>query len=117
MEVDDEIEARRAQAPREREVVDEPSQPARALGDDDRVEMRVVPDDRRGRRLDEIGDVRVGKAAPEGRDGGRREDDVADEAQPDEQNLHPATPLGRTSGQGSTVASSMSMTGMSSLIG
>ena len=85
-------EARRAS----RMSYDEPPQPARPLGDDDVVDVRVVANDRFGGRLDEIGDARVGKAPPERRDGRRREDDVADQAQPDEQNLHPSTPLGMT---------------------
>ena len=68
--------------------------------------MRIAGDDRSGRRLDYISNVCVGELAAEAADGGCREDDVADFAQPDEKDF-----------QGSTVASSTSITGMSSLIG
>ena len=76
----------------------------------------MVFDDRLGRRLDEITDVGVGKPSAQGADGRRREDDIADQAKPDEQNLSRMT-LSVSKGQGSTVASSISITGMSSLIG
>jgi hypothetical protein len=62
--------------------------------------------DRQRGRFDEVGEVRVREMAPKRTDGGRREHDVADQAQSKQQNL-----------QGSTVASSISMTGMSSLMG
>jgi len=61
---------------------------------------------RLGRSFDEISDARVRKLAPERADGGRREDDVADQAQANQENL-----------QGSIVASSINITGISSLIG
>src|SRR5687767_3502090 len=51
--------------------------------------------------------MRVGESVAEGPDSRRRKGDVAEEAKSDEQD----------SGQGSTVASSISITGMSSLMG
>jgi hypothetical protein len=69
--------------------------------------VRICGNDRRGRRLDEIGDVCVGETVPQRPDGRRRQRDVAEEAKSNKKNA----------GQGSTVASSMSITGMSSLMG
>ena len=81
----------------------------RAADDDDFVKMRVGTNDGRCLFFDDIGDVGVRIIPAEGADRGSREHDIADEPQPDEQNLQ--------SGYFSTVASSISMTGMSSLIG
>jgi hypothetical protein len=106
MKVDHEIEALGAKAPREADVARKPPGAARPLGHDDFVDVRIAPDDRCGCRFDEIGNPRVREVVPHGGDGWRRKDDVANQAKADEQDL-----------QGSTVASSMSMTGMSSLIG
>ncbi len=80
--------------------------PRRTRRDDQFVDIGIVLDDRRRGRLDEVRDVGLGKAPAERANGRRREDDVADLPQPDQQDL-----------QSSIVASSMSMTGMSSLIG
>ena len=73
------------------------------------MQVRIAEDDRSGRGFDEIGESSLWIVARQRANRGRREDDVANEAQPDEQNAAGA--------QGSTVASSMSITGMSSLIG
>ena len=62
--------------------------------------------DGRRRRFDEVGQVGVREVPPQRTDERGREDDVADQAQADKENV-----------QGSIVASSISMTGMSSLIG
>ena len=74
---------------------------------DDLVQERITGHDRRGRRLDEIRQMRVRESVSEGPNGRRRKGDVAKEAKSDEQDP----------GQGSTVASSISITGMSSLMG
>jgi hypothetical protein len=63
----------------------------------------------RERGFHEIGEVRAGEPAFQRAHDRRREHDVADEAQADQQQA--------ARDQGSTVASSMSITGMSSLIG
>ena len=60
--------------------------------------------------FDDVGDAGVGVVAADSANGRRREHDVADEPQPDEENLQMPIYF-------SIVASSMSMTGMSSLIG
>ena len=65
-----------------------------------------MADDGGRRGFDQIVEPRAGEVAAEGVDGGRREDDIADQPQAHQQDL-----------QGSTVASSSSITGMSSLIG
>ena len=109
MEIDGDVEPFLAETPRQGHVVAKPCEAARALDDDDFVQVRVVLNDGRGGPFDQIGEPGPGMVACQGAYRGRREHDVADEAQPDEQDA------GRA--QGSTVASSMSITGMSSLIG
>ena len=106
MKVDREIEARGSQPADQRELGREPPDAARTRRDDQLVDIGVVLDDRGGGRLDEIRDVRVGKASADGANGRCREDDIADLAQAHEQDL-----------QSSIVASSISITGMSSLMG
>ena len=86
VEIDGEIEAHRAEPPAERDVADEPARPADARRDDDFVQMRIALDDRRGGRLDDVGEVRVGKSIAQRADGRRREHDVADFTQADEKN-------------------------------
>ena len=66
-----------------------PSAPARPRPrgrDDHVVDMRVVLDDRRRVRLDDVGDVGGGKVAAQRANGRRREDDIADLAEPDQKN-------------------------------
>ena len=46
MKIDHEVESGRPQTAREREVVSEPRQAARALQDDDLVEIRMMADHR-----------------------------------------------------------------------
>ena len=65
-------------------------------------------DHRRRVTLDEIGDPGAGIGPAERPDQRRREDDVANQPQADQENLR---------GRYSIVASSISITGMSSLIG
>src|SRR5262249_15549324 len=78
-----EIEAGGAQPASEREVG--PDRLARR--DDDLVQMRVRSDDGRGERFDEVGDRGVGITLPQRAKGRRREDDVADLSEADEQDL------------------------------
>jgi len=107
VEVDSDVEASAMEAASHGQIVEHASQPATLRDDDHLVEMRIGGNDRRGRRLDEIGDVGVGEAVPKRPNGRRRQRDVAEEAKSNE----------KDPGQGSTVASSMSITGMSSLMG
>ena len=110
MEVNGEIELPGAQPGRQRQFGADAGEATSTWSDDHLVQMRVVRDHRRGCRFDQVGEVGARKGAADGPDCRRREDDVADLPQPDEQD-----PSGKT--QGSTVASSISMTGMSSLMG
>ena len=61
-----------------------PRQAAPAGRDNHVVQVRVVRDDGRGGRFDEVADVGVGKMPAQAADGRRREDDVADLPQPDQ---------------------------------
>ena len=106
MEVDREIVALAPQSPAEHEIPEEPWNAASPRYYDDFVEVRVGGDDWSGRGLDEVGEVRVGKPLAQGGHGRRRENHVAYLPETNQQDL-----------QGSMLASSMSMTGMSSLIG
>jgi hypothetical protein len=102
MKINRKIVAAAPQLPAEREVGEQ----AAALGDDDVVQRAALQNDRRGDRLDNVGEMRTGKMLAKRTNGRGGEDDVANFAETDEQDL-----------QGSIVASSMSITGMSSLMG
>ena len=92
--------------------------PRRARHDNDVREVRVAGHDRRRFAFHKVRQASFRERSLEGADERRREDHVADETQADEQYLHgSAARLGCGSGQGSTVASSSSTTGISSLIG
>ena len=106
MKIDDEIESFATQPPREREIVAEAAKAPRAVGDEQAIQMRVVLHDRCGRAFHQVPNGGVRICLPQG--GNRRggEHDIADQAKPNQQDL-----------QGSTVASSINITGMSSLIG
>ena len=71
-----------------------PPQPARARRDDDFVEVRIVRDDRRGVGFDEVGDACAGIRAGAARGQRRREHDVADQAQTDQEDLRGALDRG-----------------------
>src|SRR5687768_6908804 len=106
MKIDDEVKMRGSQASSELDVVLPSRQPAWPLGNDQVVDVRMMADDGLGGCFDEIREVRVRKPAPQRANRGRGEHHVANQPQPDEQDV-----------QGSIVASSISITGMSSLIG
>ena len=107
MKIDHQIEAIGFQSPREAQIVAAARQPAWTLDDQDFGKIGVMPHDRLGRGLDEIGDARTGKPPLERADRRRREHDVANQPQTDEKDVV----------YGSIVASSISITGMSSLMG
>jgi hypothetical protein len=90
------------------DVVCDSSEAPAAWGDDQLVDVGIAFDDWCGVRLDDVRDVGVWIVPPEGAEQRRREYYVAQRAQPDEQNPHYSL---------STVASSISITGMSSLMG
>jgi hypothetical protein len=48
--------------------------------------MRVIGDNRRRRRLNDVGEVRVRKATPQGMNGRSRENHIADLAQANQKN-------------------------------
>jgi hypothetical protein len=50
--------------------------------------VRIVLDDRRRERLDEIREARTRLKPPQGPQQRRREDDVANQAQPDDEDVH-----------------------------
>ena len=110
VKVDREIVSFAPQPSDERDVGAQPSRRVRTAGDDHVVEMRIVPHDRRGFFFDDVGDAGVRVVAADGSDGRGREDHVANQPQPDEEDVQMPIYF-------STVASSISMTGMSSLIG
>jgi hypothetical protein len=76
--------------------------------DDQFVDVRIALDNGRGVWFNDVGDVRVRIVAPERAEERCRENDVSNRTQPDQQDSHYS---------GSTVASSISITGMSSLMG
>ena len=85
MEIDDDIESVRAQPADERPFVS-PSREAReARRDHQLIDVGIAVDDWCGRRLDEIGDGRVREALSNRPDCRRREHDVADLAQPNQE--------------------------------
>src|SRR5690606_23387278 len=88
VQVDRQVDALAAQPPRQLEIVADAA-PAAAVGrDQDLRQMGIGRHDRRGVRLDEIQEAGVGETAPQGPDDGRREDDVANQPEADEQDRH-----------------------------
>jgi hypothetical protein len=71
------VVARGLEPASQRDVRDHAAQSPRARSDDHVVEMRVVEDDRRSRRFDDVGEVSVGKPPAHRVDRRRREDHVA----------------------------------------
>ena len=106
VEIDHQIKMSSAKSPRQRKVISPSRETARPLDDDHFIDRRMMTHHRLSRGFDEIGDARVRKFPPQRGDRGRREDDVADQPETDQKNS-----------QGSIVASSINITGMSSLIG
>src|SRR6185436_4971260 len=107
VKIDHQIKTAGAKASRERDVVLQPRETARAVEHDDVVECWMMVHDRFGRCFHEVCDVGGGEAPPKRADRRRGEDDVADQPQSNDKNI-----------QGfSIVASSISITGISSLIG
>ncbi len=126
MKINGHVERGSTQAADEGDVVANPGEPSATRRDDDVVEVWIPGDDRRGRLFDDVSDVRRGKMLAQAANGRCRENDVANLAKANQQktlnhqthqitNSPMAIPIGHS--YGSMVASSMSMTGMSSLIG
>ena len=108
MQIDGEVVATARQLARHLDVVRDPRHAAPARDDDQVVDVWIGFYDRCGVGLHHISDVSLGVVPPECAEERRREDHVADGAQSDEQDAHYSL---------STVASSISITGMSSLMG
>lgn len=115
VEIDHQVESLAPERARKCHVIDQPPQAARSFDDDDSIEVRIVPHHWLTGSFDEVGNARVRIVTTQLRDGRSGEDHVANEAESDEQDL--ATTLRRPDAQGSTVASSINITGMSSLMG
>jgi len=91
------------------------------LDDQDFRQVWIDGHDGRGQGFDQIDQLGVGEAAANRANRRRGEDDVTDQAGTNEQNPQTETSYGRVPASGfaspSIVASSISMTGMSSLMG
>jgi len=85
MKVDREIELPGPQPAAKRQVVEQSPPAAAPRRDDDLVQMRIAGDDRRRRRLDDIGEMGARKPPAQGMDGRRGEDDIANLAQPNQE--------------------------------
>ena len=83
MKIDHEVEALRAQAACELQIVTPPREAARTFDDDDVVEIGMVTDDRLGRGFDQIADGCARKPSPQRPDRGRGEHHVANQAEAD----------------------------------
>ena len=87
MEVDRDVIRVAPQPSAQREVGSKPGGTAPARRDDDLVEKRIVLDNRRGSRLDDVGEVSVRKSFAKRANGGRRENDVTNLPKANEQDL------------------------------
>jgi hypothetical protein len=105
VQVDYEVEARPAQAPRDPKIVEQAPDAPGPRNYEELVDIRVAAHDRGSVPFDQIRQAGSRKLTLERPQHRRREHDIADETQADEKNVH------------SIVASSSSITGMSSLIG
>jgi len=88
MEVDRHVVGPRTQTPEKGELRANARQAAPARGDDHFIDVRVVRDDGGGGRLDDIREVRGREALADGADGWRREHDVTNLAESDEEDPH-----------------------------
>ena len=106
MEIDRDIERGTAQPPGGRGIIAKPPQAGPLRKFKDVVDVRVAANHRGSSRFDEVSEMCRGVAPPQRPDQRGREDHVANQAKTNQEDL-----------QGSIVASSISITGMSSLIG
>jgi len=84
VKIDREIEAAPPEVERQPQIVTEPARRIGCGRDDDLIEVRIVPDDWRRQRLDEVRQARIGKRLSNSADRRRRQDDVANQAKADE---------------------------------
>ena len=88
VKIDGQVVAALAEAAAEREVLEDAFEAASPRRDDDFVEVRSMADYRSGRRLDDVGKMRVREAPPERVNGRRCENDVPNLAKPDQEDAH-----------------------------
>lgn len=86
MHVDDDVVAFAPQTPPKRHIIGDALKTAPAGHHDDLVYMGIATHDWLGCRLDHVRQMRGGELATERADRGRREDDVADQSQPEDEN-------------------------------
>lgn len=108
MQIDRNVVAAARQSSSRIDVVREPRKAVAARNDDEFVDIGIPFDNRCGVGLDDVGDVGSRIVPTEGSDERGCENYVSNRAQSNEQYAHYS---------GSTVASSISITGMSSLMG
>ena len=87
MKVDRDVEAFPGQPPAKRDVMRQPAHTWQTRRDDDVGEVRVADDHRSTGRFDDIGELCRGKTSGESRKRRRREDDVADLPESDQEDL------------------------------
>ena len=87
MEIENEVESLAPEASRQPNVVWQAREPARPIGDDHLVEVRAMGYHRRGRWLDQIGQVCAGIATPECLNRRCREHDVANQPKANQQDF------------------------------
>jgi hypothetical protein len=92
MEIDGDVVPLSPQPAAESKIAEQAAHAARARRDDDLVQMGVAGDNRRGRRLDDIADVRVREPLAQRMYGGGGEGDVTNLPETDEQNLDAVIP-------------------------
>jgi hypothetical protein len=77
VKIDGHVEASAAQPAGHGEIVAQAGKAGSLRGNDDLVQQRVTDNDRGGRRLDEVRQMRVRESVSEGPNGRRRKRDVA----------------------------------------
>ena len=110
MKVDGEIVPFAPQPSDERDIGAQAAGCVRAARHNHRIEVRIVTHHCGSFFFDDVSEAGVGIVATDGSNGGSREYDIPDQSEPHEQNIQMPIYF-------SIVASSMSITGMSSLIG
>jgi hypothetical protein len=86
VKIDREIVTFAAQPQTEGDIRQRAAHARRPRRDDHAIEMRVIGDNRRRRRLNDVGEVRVRKATPQSANGRRRENHIANFAQANQKN-------------------------------
>ena len=88
MQIDHQIVTIPSQPSRQLQIVGYPCETRPARGDNHIVQVRILSDDRQCRRFDQIRELRLGKPSLQRPEHRRRKDDVADEAQANQEDFH-----------------------------